>query len=235
MRVKKREKGIWRESKDLVSTPTSVFPAVWSWHTLSPSWWYSAPPTQNAVVQTSCWNSHRQIAFIKPTAKFMQCKEWSLNLRSFVFNGYNYYYNYYYKQGKARIQWCLRRDWDYGIRFHEDILPPSALSFTLSMCTFSHRSFSIQYSDQVPRVLLVSDMDLHILVFLKPKQIIQQHLSSKQQERTTPSLRKEQVYTRNHTVYLKTLSFLGLAQKPALLYFGMVNGSCPNTLTNSII
>lgn len=31
-------------------------------------------------------------------------------------------------------QECLRRDRQYGIRFHEDILSPSALSFTLSMC-----------------------------------------------------------------------------------------------------
>lgn len=233
--MKEREEGIWRDSKDLVSNPTSVFLAVRYWQTVSPGWWYSAPPTQNAVVQTSCWNSHRQIAFIKPTAKFMKCKEWSLNLRPFVFNGYNYYCNYYYKQSKGRIQWCLRRDWEYGIRFHEAILPPSALSFTLIVCTFSHRSFSTQCSDQVPRVLLVSDMDLHTPVFLKPKQIIQQHLSSKQQERTTPSFRKERVYTRNHTVYLKTPSFLGLAQKLALLHFGMANGSCQNILTNSII
>lgn len=62
------------------------------------------------------------------------------------------------------------------------------------------------------------------------------HSNTRVQERTTPSFRKEPgVYQEPHTVHIKTPSFLGLAHELALLYFGMANGSCQNTLTNFIV
>lgn len=230
--MREREKGIWREFKDLVSNPTSGFLAVWYWQTVVPGWWYSAPPTQKAVIQTSCRNSHKQIMFIKSIAKSLKCKEWSLNIRPFVFNGY-YYYNYYYTQGKARMFEERSATWDKVSWRH--IIPKCI-------------KFYPKYVHPIPTGRSPYSVQIRFLGFCLQVTWICTHLCFSNQSKLHSNTRvpkskggplsvleKNQVYTRNHTIYIKTPSFLGLAHELTLLYFGMANGSCQNTLTNSII